>query len=129
MDLNAPHQGYEEVGAPTETTFTNFEEFEAYKKTVLSVVEQAKCCMRLMENKDFQTVIMEAYLRDEPRRLGELMGSGRLTPKAFEESAEDLRGIGNLFQFLSQYAQKGVLAQEELEGLEEARKAALEQGA
>lgn len=130
MDLyNDGYDGDTDLGAPTDTTFTNFEEFEAYKATVLEVVEQAKACMRLNDNPDFQSVIMKAYLEDEPRRIGALMASGRCTPKVFDECVEDLRGIGNLASFLSQYAQKGVIANEELEALEEARKAAIEEGA
>lgn len=131
MDLTSPHQGYgeAEVGAPADTTFTNFEEFTAYRETVLSVVEQAKSAMRLSENEDFQKVILDAYLTQEPIRLAGLMASGRLNEQGFNACAEDLRGIGNLAAFLSQYAQKGVIANEELEALEEARKAAIEDGA
>lgn len=133
MDLttNTPHQGYgeDEVGQLTDTTFTNFEEFEAYKATVVGVIEQAKAAMRLAENPDFQKIIMTAYLEQEPARLASLMASGKLNAKSFDECAEDLRGIGNLAAFLSQYAQKGVIANQELEDLEEARRAAIEDGA
>lgn len=130
MDLYQQSYDHEEdVGAPSDTTFSNYHEFEEYKATVLEVVEQAKASMRLAENADFQTVIMKAYLEDEPRRLGALMASGKLSEKDFQDCANDLRGIGNLAMFLSMYAQKGVIASEELEGLEEARRAYLEEQA
>lgn len=116
-----------QVGAPTETTFTNFEEFEEYKSTVITVIEQAKAAARLAENKDFQTLIMNAYLLEEPRRLGALMASGRLTEQAFQDCVSDLRGAGNLLTFLRDFTRKGAIAEEELKDLEEARNAAIEE--
>jgi len=124
------YEGYEgegDVGAPAETTFTSYEEFEAYKSSCLAVIEQAKAAERLASNPDFQTVIMKAYFEDEPRRLASLMASGRVTDNDFNACAQDIKAIGSLNAFLSQYVQKGIIAQEELEMLEEARQAALDE--
>ena len=126
MDL---YQGYEDdksvVGAPEDTVFSNYEEFEAYKSSVEYVIAQAKAAERLSKNKDFIDIIMTAYMDEEPVRLARLIASGRLTKDSVEGCVQDLESIGNLNAFLQQFIAKGNIAVEELAGLEEAREQAI----
>jgi len=127
MNLYEGYDDESQVGAPTDTTFSSYEEFEAYKSSCLEVIEQAKAAERLATNPDFQAVIMKAYFEDEPARLAALVVSGRLPEGQIEECFKDMKAIGSLNAFLSQYVQKGIVAQQELEDLEEARQAYLEE--
>lgn len=126
MDL---YQGYTDddavVGETEDKTFTSYEDFEAYRASVLFVIEQAKAAARLAENKDFKAIIMEGYMDLEPKRLAGLIASGRITPNMIDDCVADLKSIGNLNAFLSGFIAKGNIAMAELEGLEEARAVAL----
>jgi len=98
------------------------EEFQEYRLSVEHVVAQAETAIRLSKNPDFKTLIMEDYFTREPARLGQLMASGRLNEKQFQDCVQDLRGVAGLRVFLSSFIQKGSIARDELAGLEEARK-------
>lgn len=104
--------------APTEMTM---EEFDEYKASCLFLIEQAKAAAKLVEFPAFQTIIMETYFSDEPKRLGCLMASGRMTPNGFDGAVSDLRAIGHLRKFLQEFIEKGNIAAAELEALEAAR--------
>jgi hypothetical protein len=97
-----------------------YAEYEEYKATCLEVIAEAESVDRLTRNADFDKSIMDAYFDKEPKRLGMLMASGQLTPKGFDGAVEDLRSIGHLKMFLSDAIQKGNIARNELQGLEEA---------
>ena len=126
MDLYQGYEGDNEVvGAPDEKTFTSYEDFEAYRASVQHVIEQAKAAARLAENKDFKMIIMDGYMDQEPKRLAGLIASGRITPAVADECIADLKSIGNLNSFLSNFIAKGNIAMGELEELEEARAAAI----
>ena len=114
-----------QVGAPEDKVFSSYEEFETYRASVVAVIEQAKAASRLSENKDFQEIIMKAYMQDEPQRLAGLIASGRIPDNVIDDCVTDLKSIGNLNAFLSQFIAKGNIAIEELEGLEEARNLAI----
>lgn len=103
---------------PTEMTM---EEFDQYKSSCLLIIDQAKAAAKLVEFPAFQQIIMEQYFSEEPKRLGCLMASGRLTPKGFDGCVEDLRSIGHLRKYLQDFIEKGNIAADELLGLEEAR--------
>ena len=109
--------GTDEMEGPTMMTYAEYEE---YKVTCLEVIAEAESAARLAKNTDFNATIMDTYFDKEPKRLGSIMASGHQTPKAFDGAVEDLRSIGHLKTFLSHLIQKGQIAQNELEGLEEA---------
>lgn len=112
---------YEENSDSVENEATmTFEEYEAHKKACEEVLEVAEAAERLTKNPDFQRIIIGAYMTDEPRRLAGLIASGRLTPKMTEDTFEDLKAIGNLNTFMSGQLQKGNIARDELNQLQEA---------
>lgn len=113
-DLTADDDG-EQI---TEMTM---EQFDEYKASCLYLIEQAKAAAKLAADPNFQKIIMENYFSDEPKRLGCLMASGKMTPKGFDDAASDLRAIGHLRRYLQDFIEKGNIAAGELEGLESAR--------
>lgn len=97
-----------------------FEEYEDHKKSCEEILEQADAAARLTNNPDFKALIIGTYMQDEPKRLGQLIASGRLTPKATEDAFADLKAIGNLNTFMSNQLQRGNIARQELKDLQEA---------
>ena len=107
-----------EDDTPTEMTM---EEFDEYKASCVYLIDQAKAAAKLAADPNFQKIIMENYFSDEPKRLGSLMASGRLTDKGFDGCVSDLRAIGHLRKYLQDFIEKGNIAAGELENLEIAR--------
>ena len=103
---------------PTEMTM---EEFNEYKASCLYLIEQAKAAAELAAYKPFQKIIMEDYFSNEPKRLGCLIASGRMTPSGMEGAVRDLQSIGHLRNYLQDFIEKGNIAAGELENLEIAR--------
>lgn len=103
---------------PTEMTI---QEFDEYKASCIYVIDQAKAAAKLAADPNFQQIIMEEYFSQEPKRLGCLMASGRLTPNGFDGCVSDLRAIGHLRKYLQDFIEKGNIAAGELENLEIAR--------
>ena len=93
------------------------EQYTQYKASCETVIEQAKQVKRLSENPDFIAIIMELYFVGEPQRLAGLMASGKITDKIFDDCASDLKGIGSIRAFLSDFVQKGIVAQDELDNV------------
>ena len=118
MEIYDHEAAQEDDDAPTEMTMAQFDE---YKASCLYLIDQAKAAAKLVQFPEFQTIIMENYFSDEPKRLGCLMASGMLTPKGFEGAAEDLRSIGHLRKYLQDFIEKGNIAADELVALEAAR--------
>ena len=117
-----------EVGqASDEKVFTEFAEFEKYKASCEHVIAQARMAEKLASYPEFKAIVMDAYFVQEPARLGGLMGSGMLTEKQFDDCAQDLRGIGGMRKFIQDFIHKGNIAIGELEQLEAARAAAIEE--
>lgn len=108
-------------------TLMTMEEFDDYKASCLYVIAQAKDAAKLAAFPPFKKLIMEQYFEEEPKRLGSLMASGRLTPKGFDGAVEDLRSIGHLRSYLQGFIEKGHIAADELVGLEAARAVAVAQ--
>jgi len=110
-------------GVDTEDTTTHMtmEQFDEYKASCLYLIDQAKAAEKLAADPNFQKIIMQNYFSDEPKRLGCLMASGRMTPQGFEGAVEDLKSIGHLRNYLQDFIQKGNIAAGELENLEIAR--------
>ncbi len=119
MDLyDATANQIEGDDTPTELTK---EDFDSYKASCLVVIEQAKAAAKLAQDPNFIKIIMEDYFSNEPKRLGCLMASGRLTPNGFDGAVDDLKSIGHLRKHLQNLIEKGNLAAGDLEGLEAAR--------
>jgi hypothetical protein len=120
--MNLYEQNSPQTGEDDEPRAMTLEEFQQYRLSVEHVIEQADMAARLAKNADFKALIMEDYFTREPARLGQLMASGRLNEKQFQECVQDLRGVAGLRVFLGSFIQKGNIARDELAGLEEARK-------
>ena len=110
-------------GVDTEDTTTHMtmEQFDEYKASYLYLIEQAKAAAKLAADPNFKKIIMENYFSEEPKRLGCLMASGRMTPQGFDGAVEDLKSIGHLRNYLQDFIEKGNIAAGELENLEIAR--------
>ena len=120
--MNLYEQNSPQSGEDDEPRAMTLEEFQEYPLSVEHVVAQAEMATRLSKNADFKALIMEDYFTREPARLGQLMASGRLNEKQFQDCVQDLRSVAGLRVFLSSFIQKGSIARDELAGLEEARK-------
>jgi hypothetical protein len=118
MDIYNENALSEDDDEPTHMTM---EEFDEYKASCLYLIEQAKAAAKLAQDPNFQKIIMEDYFSNEPKRLGCLMASGRLTPNGFDGAVSDLRAIGHLRRYLQDFIEKGNIAAGELENLEIAR--------
>ncbi len=108
-----------------QTTEMTFDQFEEYKASCLYVIKQAKAAAILAQDPNFITIIMENYFSDEPKRLGCLIASGRMTPKSEDDAVRDLKSIGHLRKYLQDFIEKGNIAAGELENLEIAYAAAV----
>jgi hypothetical protein len=118
MDIYEHNADDGQEEAPTEMTM---EEFNEYKASCLFLIGQAKAAAKLAQDPAFKQIIMEDYFSNEPKRLGCLMASGRLTPAGFDGAVDDLRSIGHLRNYLQAFIEKGNIAAGELENLEIAR--------
>jgi len=115
----------EEVGATDTHTFMDIDEFNEYKASCEYIVEKAKAAEKLSKDPAFISIIMEDYFVEEPKRLGQLMASGRLTPSGFDGAVIDLKSIGHLRGYLQDFIAKGNIATQELVDLESAREEAI----
>lgn len=109
-----------------EPTTLTLEEYEDAKKSLEIIVERSDMARRLNENKDFQELIIQGYLTDEPKRLAELMASGKLHEKNIANCVQDIDAIARFRNFLKMNIEQGNLARDELEALEEARDEAIQ---
>jgi len=103
---------------PTEMTMAEFDE---YKASCIFLIDQAKAAAELAAYAPFKQIIMEDYFSNEPKRLGCLIASGRMTPQGLAGAVEDLKSIGHLRKYLQEFIEKGNIAAGELENLEIAR--------
>lgn len=124
---------YEQIGQSEEGSgepiAMTYEEYLERKEVFEAQLEVTKAAHRLAENPDFQLVVMDHYFVKEPQRLAELMASGRLNQKSFENSSALLKSIGDFRSFLREQVERGNLAMNELESLENAYQEAVASGA
>lgn len=111
-----------------EETQMSVEDFKERKEACQYLISKSKDAAELAKNPQFESIIMQDYFVKEPQRLGSLLASGKLTPKGFEDAVSDLRAIGHLRTYMQDFISKGNLAQEELDGLEEAYEDAVNAG-
>lgn len=112
----------QESEEPIELTIEEYEEQKAHHQMVLEMGEAAH---RLASNEDFKMLVVQGYLTDEPKRLAELMASGRLHKTNLDDCKDNLRSIGDFRQFMRRFLEDGAQAAEELKMLEEARDEAI----
>jgi hypothetical protein len=113
----------EEDDAPRMMTV---EEYQEYRTSCEEVIRQADAAIKLANNPEFKELVMDGYFTREPQRLGQLMASGRMNEKQFEQCSLDLKGIAGFRSYLMSFTQKGQIARNELRDLEEAYQAAVD---
>ena len=115
------------LGSEEETVIDlTLEQYEEAKAHFATIIERADAARRLSENTDFNDLIMSAYLTDEPKRLAELMASGRINnDKTMNDCFRQIVSIGDFRNFMKNIMQQGLMADDELKSLEEARDEAI----
>ena len=121
MDLYNASMGTEEE-APIELTLEQYEEAKTHYSTI---TDRAEAARRLADNPDFQNLVMQGYLTDEPSRLAELMASGRLNDKVFDDCSRQIRSIADFRDYMKNIIEQGNMAADELKDLEMARDEAI----
>lgn len=122
MDLYNASLGTEEE-APIELTLEQYEEAKAHFATI---IDRAQAARRLANHPDFVALVMEAYLTDEPKRLAELLASGRInSEKTLNDIYRQIISIGDFRNFMKNILEQGQMADDELKSLEEARDEAI----
>lgn len=111
---------YDDSNETTETQMT-MDEFNDYEASVKELVGKAEMSAKLHSMPEFNEIVVEDYFQKEPIRLAQLMTSGRITPKQFDECVEDLRSIGHFQRYLRDKIESGNIAQNELAELKETR--------
>lgn len=121
MDLYNASLGQEE---PEEIELT-LEQYEEAKAHFADIIEKGDAARRLAENSDFKLLVMTGYFVDEPQRYAELMASGRVTEKTFNDCAKSIGAIAEFRNYLKNIIEQSRMANDELKGLEEARDLAI----
>jgi len=103
----------------------SLEEYEDAKKSLETIIVRADAALRLSKNEDFKQLVMQGYLSDEPKRLADLMASGRLVQQSMENCTRELDAIGKFRNFMREMTSQGEMARTELASLEEAREEAI----
>lgn len=126
MDLYNASNGVDlDQTAADEQVAITLDEYEDMKKALETDIARGDIARRLASNEDFKELVMVGYLEDEPKRLAELMASGRLHETTMNNCAKSLAAVGDFRNFMKQALTQGEQAREELEGLEEARNEAI----
>lgn len=123
MDLYNASMGEEE---PQEIELTHEQYVEA-KEHYESIISRGEAAKRLAENEDFKNLVIDGYLDNEPKRIADLMASGRLTVQSMEACSLDLRAVGSFRNYMKMFVEQGGMAAAELEALEEARDLAIKE--
>lgn len=123
MELYNASMGVEEP-QEIELTHEQYAEAKDHYETIIARGEAAK---RLAENEDFKNLIIDGYLEDEPKRIADLMASGRLAQQSLDNCALDLRAIGSFRNYMKMFVEQGGMAAAELAALEEARDMAIKE--
>lgn len=126
--MNLYEAGQDEEGESQPVSMT-YDEYLTYKEMLEAQIERSNAARKLAENPDFKIVVMEELFVNEPRRIGELMASGKLLQKSFDSCTQNLQSIGYLRTFLTEQLEKGQLAESQLESLEASYQEAVASGA
>lgn len=103
----------------------SLEEYEDAKKHLLTIIDRGDAALRLAKNSDFVQLILEGYLDEEPKRLAELMASGRLHQQTLDNCTRELDAVGKFRNFMKNMTEQASTARNELADLEQARDEAL----
>ena len=112
-----------------ETIELTLEQFEEAKKHFADIIAKGDAARRLADNDDFQLLIMTGYLTEEPVRMAELMSSGRLNDKVFDDCADVIKAVAKFRNYMKNIMEQSNMAADELAGLEEARDLAIKEAA
>jgi len=123
MDLYNASQGNEDED---EGIVLTLEEYEDAKESLGKIIARADAARRLSGNDDFKNLVIEGYLIDEPKRLVELMASGRLPQMNMDNCVKDVEAIGRFRNYMKMHIEQGNMARDELAALEKARQEAIE---
>lgn len=123
MDLYNASQGNEDED---EGIVLTLEEYEDAKASLSKIIDRADAARRLVKNEDFNNLVMIGYLTDEPKRLAELMASGRLPSANMDNCLKEMAAIGAFRNYMKMHIEQGNMARDELSALEEARQEAIE---
>lgn len=126
MELYEAGQDETENSEPVSMTY---EEYLERKEVFEAQLEITKATRKLATIPEFDLVVMNQYFVVEPKRLGELMASGRLNQKAFEGAANSLQAIAHFRNFLREQLERGEFSRSELDSLNEAYQEAVDSGA
>lgn len=121
MDLYNASLGDEEP----ETIELTYEQYEEAKAHFADIIAKGDAARRLAENEDFKLLVMQGYFVDEPNRMAELMASGRLNEKVFENCTSSIKAVAEFRNFMKNIMEQAKMANDELAGLEEARDEAI----
>ncbi len=121
MDLYNASLGNEEP----ETIELTHEQYEEAKSHFADIIAKGESARRLAENSDFKLLVLQGYFVDEPNRMAELMASGRLNEKVFENCTKSIQAVAEFRNFMKNIIEQAKMANDELESLEEARDEAI----
>jgi hypothetical protein len=121
MDLYNASLGHEEP----ETIELTHEQYEEAKSHFADIIAKGDAARRLAENEDFKLLIMQGYFVDEPNRMAELMASGRLNEKVFDNCTSSIKSVADFRTYMKNIMEQARMAHDELKGLEEARDEAI----
>ena len=125
MNLYENSMAQEADEAPTEITR---EEYDEMRNGYTDIIQHSDSLKRLHADPDFTSVVIEGYLTNEVKRLANLMGSGRINEKTFNDCASQIKAVADFRSYLVLVLDQGRIASDELTGLEEAWNDALESG-
>lgn len=113
----------------SEAISMTYEEYLEYKETLEAQVEISDAARKLATLPEFDLVVMKGYFTKEPERLAALMASGKINQKSFDTCTASLRAIGDFRNFLTEQLERGNLARNQLQSLEESYQEAVASGA
>lgn len=111
-----------------EEVMLTMEEYEERKEVLKDIVACGEAAMRLTENEDFRLLVLEGYLTNEPRRLADLIASGRIHKTIKEDCSTKLSSIGDFRNYMKNHIEQAEAAKDELKALEEAKEEAIKAG-
>lgn len=123
MDLYNASLGEQEE-SPIDLSLEQYQEAKEYLGIIVQCSEAAR---RLADNPDFKLLVIEGYLSNEPKRLAELMSSGRLNEKTSSDCSRQIISTADFRNYMKNIIDQGNMAEDELKSLEEARDAAIQE--
>jgi hypothetical protein len=123
VQLYEQHGYDEETDQPVAITLEDLNKLRDDCRDVIALGDAVKA---LEKNSDFIKLIKEAYIQKEPKRLGQLIASGKMVESGMNGAFQDLKSIGNLNSFLDQKKQEAALAADHLESANQAYNEQLE---